>query len=236
MILSGKKKREVKNRIASSDKFLLSGDSPFVVQEAYKALRTNVAFSLPGGECKVIGVTSAERGDGKSSNAINVACSFAQMGKRVVIIDCDMRLPTVASKIGIKGQPGLSDLLVGECEVGKALRRVEKLNLDVLPAGNIPPDPTRLLESKQIEVLLQELKKYYDYVFIDLPPINTVADAAILSRHIDGFLLVVRHEKTEYREVSEMLNQLRFVNAKIIGFVYNDAETEGKKYYRYGKK
>lgn len=235
MIFSKKKSQELKRRIASSDQLLLTQEAPFLVQEAYKALRTNVSFSLPGTEAKCVGITSATQGDGKSSNALNLAISFGQMGKRVILIDCDLRLPTIAAKIGIKGQPGLSDLLVGQSEVGIAIRRIPSLGIDVLPAGNLPPDPTRLLESKQMDFLIQELRKHYDYLFVDLPPVTTVADATILSRYLDGFLLVVRHEKTEYRALTETLNQLRFVHAKVIGFVYNDAVTEGKKYYHYAK-
>ena len=231
--MSGTKKQKSGGRkgVWSSDK-LLTERSPFAVREAYKALRTNVIFSLPGTESKCIGITSAVRGDGKSINAANLAIAFAQIGKRVILVDCDMRLPTVSSKLGIQGIPGLSDFLVGEAKVESTVRNVERLGISVMPAGNIPPDPTGLLESKQIEQLFTALGKIYDYVIVDLPPVNTVPDAAILSKYVNGYLLVVRHEKTEYREVAEMLNQLHFANAKILGFVYNDVTANGKKYYQ----
>lgn len=213
-------------------KLLLTASAPFAVQEAYKALRTNVAFSLPGDKAKCVGITSAIRGEGKSSVAVNLAISFGQIGKRVVLIDCDMRRPSVAPKLGIKGRPGLSDFLVGEEKFENVIRNMEDLRIDVLPAGNIPPDPTGLLESKQMQALLETLRKYYHYIIVDLPPIATVSDAAILSKQIDGFLLVIRYGKTEYREAAEMLRQLHFADANPLGFVYNDAPVERKKYYR----
>ena len=211
---------------------LLSDKSSFSVQEAYKTLRTNISFSMPGNDCKCIGVTSANRGDGKSSVAVNLAISFAQIGKKVVIIDCDMRLPTVALKIGIEPKPGLSNFLVGSNNIEELLiRRVQDKGIDVLPAGNIPPDPTKLLESQQMNDLIDVLKNHYDYIIIDLPPLMPVSDAVILAKYIDGYLIVVRHEKSEFAKISDTLHQLEFAGAKIIGFVYNGKVSES----HYGK-
>lgn len=231
MSKSGKKDRHISSiKGAKATQFLLTQQSPFLVQEAYYALRTNIAFSLPGNGTRCIGVTSSNLSEGKSTNAINVALSFAEIGKRVLLIDCDMRLPTVASKLGIEGKLGLSNLLVGESTIEDAVQRIDALNVDVLPAGKLPPDPTRLLESEQIGILLAQFKKVYDYIITDLPPVTEVADAAILSKYIDGFLLVVRHNRSKYRAISDMLYQLNFVNAKIIGFVYHDTQLEKRKY------
>lgn len=226
-------------RNVDSKRSILREKSPFMMREAYKALRTNVAFSLPGGDARCIAVTSGSRGEGKSYNSVNLAIAFAQIGKKVILFDCDMRLPTVASKLGLKAKPGLSDYLVGEASLEEAIRR-DVEGVDVIPAGSIPPDPTGLLESAQIEELIDRMREEYDYIIIDLPPVNTVADAAILSRCIDGFLLVVRHGNTENKDISEMLRQLRMVGARILGFVYNDVPVDGKRYYYryyyYGKK
>lgn len=215
---------------------VLREKSPFAYKEAYKALRTKVSFSLPGTGCKVIGLTSANRAEGKSSTAVNLAISFAQIEKKVLLIDCDLRLPTVAGKLGLNNVPGLSDFLVGESDISKILRRAENGYFDVLPAGNIPPDATGLLESDLMGDLLTKLRERYQYILIDLPPILSVTDAAILSRYIDGFLLVVRHDSTEYRAINEMLRQMRMAHAKILGFVYNDAPSMAKKYYSYYRK
>ncbi len=212
---------------------VLSADSPFSVVEAYKALRTNVIFSLPDSPSKCIGVTSATKGEGKSSTALNLAISFSQIGKKVLLIDCDMRLPTIASKLGITGVPGLSNILVQNGNIESALRRINGMDITVLPSGTIPPDPTYLLESNRMAKLLEILKKYYEYIIVDLPPVNSVTDAAILAKRLDGLLLVARHNVAEYREVNAMLSQLRLANAKILGMVYNDAPVTGKSYYKH---
>lgn len=217
-------------RSVDSRRAILREKSPFMMREAYKALRTNVAFSLPGSGAKCIAMTSANRGEGKSYNSVNLAISFAQIGKKVILFDGDMRLPTVASKFGIRAKPGLSDYLVGEASLEEIIRH-DVEGVDVVPAGSIPADPTGLLESAQIEDLLQQMREYYDYIIIDLPPVNTVADAAIVSRCVDGFLLVVRHGSTEHKNIAEMLRQLKMVGAKVLGFVYNDVPVEGKRYY-----
>ena len=228
--MKSKKKASAGKTAAKTKSFILTDKSPFSVKEAYKALRTNVTFSLPGNDAKCIGLTSAERAEGKSTNAINLGIAFAQVGKRVIILDCDMRLPTVAIKLGTSSRPGLSDLLVGESVPEEVIRTVQE-NLDILPAGQIPKDPTGLLASDMMAKLIESLRKVYDYIIIDLPPVTTVTDAAILSSQIDGFLLVVRHEATDHRDIQRMLRQLELAEAKILGFIYNDAPVDQKKYY-----
>ena len=222
-------------QILSAREVILNEDSPFSLKEAYKSLRTNIQFSLPGSDCKCIGFTSAMRGDGKSTNCINTAISFAEVGKKVILIDGDMRLPTVAEKMDFQNSPGLSDIIVGATKPSDAIVKKQD-NLYILPAGRIPKDPTGLLQSKQMTALITKLKELYDYIFVDLPPVTTVTDAAILAPNIDGYLLVVRHEKTDTREVADLVKLLRIAEGKIIGFLYNDAPTTTKKYYSYYKK
>lgn len=216
-------------------KMLLSDNSPFTVKEAYKSLRTNVMFSLPGNDSKCIGVVSADRGDGKSSVALNLAISFAQIRKKVIIVDCDLRLPTVASKLGIEAKPGLSNFLSGTQESKEPVIRRSKLyGIDIITAGDIPPDPTMLLESKQMTAFVELLKKYYDYIVLVFPPVTIVSDAVMLSNIVDGYLMVVRHTESEYSKINEMLRQLDFAGAKALGFVYNGVN-EHRKYYKRGK-
>lgn len=212
---------------------LLSSDSPFVVQEAYRTLRTNVTFSLPGSDCKCIGITSANRGEGKSTVAVNLSLSLAQLDKKVVLVDCDMRLPTIITKLGIKVQEGLSDYLTGKITKVPVVR-VESRGIDIIPSGTIPPDSTTLIDSRDMRDLVQVFKEEYDYVIFDFPPVNIVSDAVLLSELIDGYLLVVRNEYSEFSKINELLRQLRFANAKVIGFVYN-GKGENKKYYRKSK-
>lgn len=218
--------------------YLLTQKLPFNVQEAYRSLRTNVMFALPGTGCKCIGVTSPTPGDGKSTTAANLAISLAQIDKRVLLVDCDLRLPTVASKFRVKSVPGLSDFLVGQARIEEAIRTVESCNLQILPSGNIPPDATGLLEAKQLETLFNALRDVYDYVIVDLPPVITVPDALILSKYLDGFLLTVRERLTIHRAVKEMLRQLQLTGANAIGFVMTGSDADSGKYYkyRYGKK
>ena len=212
---------------------LLTKDTPFAMQEAYKALRTNVMFSLPGSDCKCVGITSPAPHEGKSTTAVNMAISLAQIDKRVLLIDADMRIPTIAGKLPVKAVPGLSDFLVGEAKIEEAVRSVEDYGIHVLPSGNIPPDPTGLLEAKQLEHLFSAIRKIYDYVIIDLPPVNTVPDAAIVSRYVDGYLMVVREKMTEHRGINEALRQLQLVKANVLGFVSVGGTVGKNKYYQY---
>ena len=212
---------------------VLSDKSPFSVKESYKTLRTNVSFSLPGSDCKCIGVVSANRGDGKSSVALNLAISFFQINKKVVLIDCDMRLPTISTKLGIDEKCGLSNYLSGGVDSIPIIHLTDK-GIDVIVSGNIPPDPTSLISSNEMVKLVTELKKEYDYIIFDFPPINVVSDSVMISSLIDGYLIIVRHNKSEYQMVSETIRQMRLTDAKIIGFVYN-GKTSNKSYYKKGK-
>ena len=220
----------------SRQKMLLSPKTPFAVQEAYKVLRTNVMFSLPGAGCKCVGVTSPCPGDGKSTTAANLALSLAQIGKRVLLVDCDMRLPTVAASFRISLTPGLSDFLVGQAKIEDCVRQTEMANLSVVPAGNIPPDPTGLLEARQIEHLFAAFRKICDFVVVDLPPVTSVPDAAILSKYLDGYLLVVRQKRTRHRDVVQMLKQMELAEGKLLGFTTVGGDAGRKKYYSYKRK
>lgn len=228
----------MKRKTSTTDKadkgtMLLSSKSSFSIQEAYKTLRTNVVFSLPGNDCKCIGITSATRGEGKSTIAVNLSLSLAQLDKRVILIDCDMRLPTIISKLGINAQQGLSDYLAGSISEIPVIR-IESRGIDIVPSGTIPPDSTALIDSQQMRDLIVQFKEMYDYVIFDFPPINIVTDAALLSNYMDGYLLIVRNGYSENQLLNEALRQMRFADAKIIGFVYN-GYAEGKKSYKKGK-
>lgn len=212
---------------------ILSDKSPWPIQEAYKALRTNITFSLPGNESKVIAVSSAFQHDGKSINCVNTAISFGQLQKKVLLIECDLRLPTVGERLGIQSAPGLSDCLVGEAKVTDCLHRDTKYGIDVLTSGNIPPDPTWLLQSSQMSALLTALRNIYDYIFIDLPPVTTVTDASIMAKYADGFLFVVRHQVTETPAIEDAMTQLDMAGAKVLGFIYNDVVEEQGRYSRH---
>lgn len=222
--------------LEKSRKLLLREDSPFLMKEDYKALRTNVSFSFPERGPKCIAITSAMRNEGKSTNAINLAISFAELGKKVLLVDCDLRLPMVGARLGVDTKLGLSDLLVGECNGGDVVRYSEEWGIYVICSGTIPADPTRLLSSKNMGEAIAALKSTFDYIIMDCPPTNMVIDAAILAPYVDGYLLVVKHGETEYRDISEMLEQLKRADANILGFVYANAPTQAHKRYsrKYG--
>lgn len=216
---------------------ILSEDTPWAIKEAYKTLRTNVTLSLPDEGHRIIAFTSAEPHDGKTTNAVNFAISLGQIDKKVLLIDCDMRKPMVATLLEMDTSPGLSDMISGQARARDVLRHSSDHQIDIIPAGNLTPDPTLLLQSDRMKMTIQEFKKVYDYIVVDLPPATVVTDASLLADLIDGFILVVRHNTTDYRSVSDMMEQLGLANAQIIGFVYNDANSgEGHYDYNYGYK
>lgn len=210
---------------------LLDKETAFAVKESYRVLRTNVMFSLPGEGCKCVGVTSPAPGDGKSTTAANLAIALSQIGKKVILIDCDMRLPTVATAFDISAAPGLSDFLVGQAKIEDAVRRCNDYSISILPSGNLPPDATGLLEDRQLDSLFSALKKIFDYIIVDLPPVNTVPDAMILSKYMDGFLIAVREQKTKHREIDQMLRQIRLADVRVLGFVNTGASIKNSGYY-----
>ena len=217
---------------------ILNEDTPWTVKEAYKTMRTNVTLSLPDEGHRVIAFTSAEPHDGKTTNAINFAISLAQIDKKVLLIDCDLRKPMVAKMLDIPGEPGLSDMVSGQGRARDGMRHLDAYGIDVIPAGTLTPDPTLLLQSSRMKMILQEMKKVYEYIVVDLPPATVVTDSSILAELMDGFLLVVRHDTTDYRSVSDMMEQLKMANAQIIGFVYNGIGSGEDRYYKnnYGYK
>ena len=212
----------------------------FAASEAYKLLRTNLLFSLPEKSCHIIGVTSSVRGEGKSTTSVNLSYTIAQSGKRVLLIDADMRLPSVAAKLELKGAPGLSNLIAGLRSEASCMRQSNQLeNWYILPAGDIPPNPSELLGSERMHALLQHYEEIFDVIILDLPPINIVADALVISKWTDGLIGVVRQNYTDRRALSDCMYQVEKLGSHFLGFVMTDAivgETGYKSYGKYGKK
>ena len=232
-----KKKNQNRDLLTPEETRKTLGDNlSFAAAEAYKLLRTNLNFSIPGNKkCKVIGVTSALRGEGKSTTAVNMAYTMAQSYGKVLLIEADMRLPTLAKRIRVQARPGLSNLLIGQCNGNEILQCSGLIdNLWVISAGSIPPNPAELLDSEQMAVTIQTMSDFFDVIIIDLPPLTAVSDALLVSKHTDGMVVVVRQEYCDRASVEEAVNQLRFVNAKILGFVMTGADTQKKGYKRYG--
>lgn len=207
--------------------FILSQKTPFSTLEEYKALRTNIIFSLPDEKCKVIGMTSANSREGKSINCLNLAITFAQTNAKVLLLDCDLRLPKQSRLLEIEAVPGISNVLIGMNTLSESIRKTRFECMDVLPSGDIPPNPSELLGCEKMGRVIEELKNSYDYIFVDLPPINVVADAAVMSKYLSGIVLVVRSGSSKKEEEVRAITQLEFVHANLLGILLNFAVGNG---------
>jgi capsular exopolysaccharide synthesis family protein len=216
---------------------LLHKKLSFAATEAYKLLRTNLKFTLADVEgCRIVGVTSSIRGEGKSTTAVNLSYTLAEMGKRVLLIDGDLRLPSIAKKLEIKATPGLSNLLAEDDMNTDAITHSPLLdNWHILPAGDIPPNPTEMLGSAQMEKLMAKLSQEYDYIVIDLPPVNIVSDALVISNQLSGMIVVVRENYSQRRDINSCMKQLELSDVRVLGYVMNVKGQENKLYARYGK-
>ena len=224
---------------------ILSDKASFQVKEAYKALRTNIIFSLPMEGCTKIIITSSLASEGKSTNCLNLAITFAEMDAKVLIVDCDLRRPNLARMLDVEPTPGLSNYLVGLNSAKEVVRESVYKNLSFVPAGNIPPNPAELLGSDNMGKFIDEVSKDYDYIFFDTAPINLVTDTAVISKYVNGIVMIVLQNSTDKENIRSAVNQLNFVGAKILGFVLNGVVygnngnykyKSKRKYYRYGRK
>ena len=213
----------------------------FAGKEAYKRLRTNLQFSFTDNDgCNVIGVTSSHPTEGKSLTAINLAYSMAQLDKKVLLIDADMRRSSVDKKLDFELSPGLSNLLTDVNSSGGTFRNYEpegdSIGFTVITAGDTPPNPSELLNSERMNRLLAKLRTMFDFIVIDLPPVGAVVDAQTVSQRVDGMIIVVRENNTTTAMLNECVSQLHLSNAHILGFVLNGAaEGSSKSYGKYGK-
>ena len=211
----------------------------FAVTEAYKLLRTNLMFSFSDeGRGHVIGITSAIQSEGKSSSACNVAYALSEAGKKVLLLEADLRRPTIGNKLGVARTPGLTNLLVSRDNHRETIQQSTYApKLDILTSGDIPPNPSELLASNRMAKLIDQLKSEYDYIVMDLPPVTAVSDALAVSKFLDGVVMVVRAGISDEQMLSEALRQLEMVEVRVLGFVYRDADATGKKYgKRYKRK
>lgn len=240
------KKKDEQNKTETKQKSLIGSDISFSASEAYKLLRTKLQFSFAGEkDCRVICVSSALSGEGKSLTAVNLAYTLSELGKRVMLIDCDMRRPSLADKLKIKKKPGLSSHLTGQSELVDLVQPCGIANdenaFHVITAGQNPPNPMELLSSHRMSDALKQLRKHYDYVILDLPPIGEVSDALAVANQSDGTLLVVRQNYCDRSVLSDTSHQFAFIDAKILGVVFNctneHAGKYGKGYYKkYGRR
>lgn len=198
------------------------------IPEAYKTLRTKLEFAAdyPKG-CRVIAVCSAMAGEGKSTTAVNLAHVLSQKGSRVLLVDCDLRRPSVHQKLSLKLRPGLSDHLARQMPVEELVQRgtSRKTRFDVICAGRVPPNPSELLSSPRLGKLLENLRQKYDVILLDLPPVGEVSDGIVVAKHTDGTVLVARRNVCDRQKLTAAVEQFASVKERILGIVFNCAKT-----------
>ncbi len=227
------------NHVKLTDK-----DVPFAVVESYKAIRTNVNFALSTFEKKVFTVSSTSPAEGKSTTSANIAIALAQGGSKTLLIDADLRKSVQHRVFGLKNSKGLSSAISKMADIEQCISKNVMENLDVMPAGPIPPNPSELLASESMTEILEKLSERYDMVIIDTPPVNVVTDSMELAKNVSGTIMVVRYGDTTTDDVDEAMKKIEFFKMNMLGFILNGVKTKhsGKyyskykyKYYKYGK-
>lgn len=215
--------------------YVLNEKSDFIRIETFKSIRTNILFSMAKADKgRIITITSSAPGEGKTTTTINLAITFAQMGAKVLLIDCDLRKARIHRYLQIERNEGITNVLCGFTELENALKRNIRENLDVLTCGEIPPNPAELLENEEFEKLLETVKENYDYIFIDTPPINVVTDAAVIMKHANGAVIVVRENVTSYDFLDNTMSYVKKTGVNILGIILLGQKDMNKKtrYYK----
>ncbi|NQX59445.1 CpsD/CapB family tyrosine-protein kinase [Paenibacillus qinlingensis] len=208
------------------------------ISEAYRALRTNIQFSSIDEELRVIMVTSAGPGEGKSTTLINLAVAYAQTDKKVLVIDGDLRKPTMHHTLRVSNRWGLTNLLTNQLTIREVLQDTFIPNLQIITSGPIPPNPSEILASKKMLSVLEDLKLQFDVILIDAPPAIAVTDSQIIASRTDGVILVVNSDRTKREAVLKAKQNLDNVRARLLGVVLNNVDRKNKDayyYYYYGE-
>lgn len=236
MAKSKRKDREKENQLNPVSLISLV-DKTSPISEQYRTIRTNIQFaSSADHEIKTIVITSSGPGEGKSTTSANLAVVFANAGQQVLLVDSDLRKPTVSRTFGLSNASGLSNLLSTHQSLTEVVQTIGVSNLSILTSGPKPPNPSELLASVRMEEIIREARALYDIIIFDMPPVVAVTDAQILSSKADGTLLVVREEVTNKDLALKAKELLKISNANILGVIYNGSNRSGDKgyYYYYG--
>ena len=207
----------------------------FQIIEAYKNIRTNLLFTLANSDNNIVAITGAEPNAGKSTATANLAITMAQTGAKVLIIDADMRRPSLHKTFRVKRTNGLSMILSGMLPYEECICHEVAKSLDFIPSGSTPPNPSELLGSEAMDLLLERVKAEYDYIFIDLPPLGVVSDALLVGAHAAGIVLICRQRQTTYEELQHTIENIRHVNQPILGVVITDVKQADRTYGWYEK-
>jgi len=227
-----KKENNVKERTG-----VVVADNPTsIVSEQFRTIRTNIQFSMVDQNLKTISVTSAAPASGKTTNASNLAGAFAAQDRKVLLVDTDMRRPSVHKVFRTKNYPGLTNLLTDRSLELKDVTRDSYVDhLDFLTCGVIPPNPSELIDSKRMEELIEEMETHYDLVIFDNPPLLAVTDAQIMATKVDGTIVIVPQSEVTKDELNEAKELLEKVNANVLGSVLNKVDSDSDTYYYYGE-
>jgi capsular exopolysaccharide synthesis family protein len=218
-------------------KLIAKNDPKSPISEQYRTIRTNIQFSSIDKEVNTIMVTSSGPGEGKSTTVANLAVVFAQQGKSVLLVDADMRKPTVHYTFNLTNTTGLTNVLTNQLPLAEAVKLTDVANLAVLPSGPIPPNPSELLGSRAMKAFLENALQDFNLVMFDTPPVLAVTDAQILANQCDGTILVVSSETTEIEAATKSKELLASANAKMLGVVLNNKKADStNQYYYYGTK
>ncbi len=241
--MSTKTKKSSDNKLrqskSQSRKYILNDGTKFIITEAYNTARTNLIFALSQTDNKAISFTSSGSAEGKSTTCLNMAITFASTGAKVLLIDMDLRKPVQHSLLKINRSVGTSTILSGQCTVSEAIVKEVRPNLDVIPAGPIPPNPSEILSSPNTGKLIEVLRSHYDYILIDTPPVNVVTDSQLLNNYIAGTVFILRDNYSRHNELARALEQIKLANGKVLGFIKTACEVSGgsgyykKSYYNY---
>lgn len=202
--------------------------------EAYRSLRSNIEYSSFDDEYRVIVVTSSVPEEGKSTTSGNLAIALAQSGNSVLLVDCDMRKPSIHKKFKISNAAGTAELLLRKKLFEEVANNYNE-NLTIITAGKIPPNPSEMLASRAMTAFIEEMKKEFKYIILDTPPLQAVTDAQVLSTKADGVLLVVKAGSTKREMVFNSVDLIKKVQGKVIGTVLNGVENKKNNYYYYGE-
>ena len=213
--------------------FITSKMPKSISAEAYRSLRTSIKFSSVDKPIKTIVVTSSIPGEGKSTISGNLAITLSQSGARVLLIDCDLRKPSIHKKFRVVNDLGLTDILVDKCSLKDVIKKIDEY-LFMITAGTIPPNPSEIVGSNSMEDLIKELSLSFDYIVMDTPPVIPVTDPLLLAAKSDATIIVVRARKTKEKIIRQAYDELIKVNSNIIGSILNDSETKtNNSYYEY---
>ncbi len=235
MLINRKAKKRAKfsNMNIGKDKLVVYHQPKNPVSEVYRTIRTNIQFSAVEKEIRTLTVTSATEGEGKTTTIANLAVTLAQQDNRVLILDADLRRPKVHKVFDVENDQGLTEILVNKVDPKSLIKETFVGNLFVLPSGVLPPNPAELLGSKNLVKLIEELKESYDYVLIDVPPVNLVPDGLLIANIIDGVLLVCSSGVVPVEEAKRAKELLVQAKARVLGVILNNVPMDTTNYYYY---